>query len=99
MHGENETDPVLQFFGWKHLPPHLQKISKPFGQLAAHLVRTLPRSPERTTALQKLRESKDRAVTASLPPKVVRVEELEDNEESSDPQSPEQFLKNNPKTE
>jgi hypothetical protein len=81
MPGENETDPVLQFFGWKHLPLHHQKISKPFGQLAAHLVRTLPRCPERTTTLQKLREARDRAITASLSPMVVMVGDLEDNED------------------
>lgn len=34
---ENEFDPMLQFFAYEHLPAHLQKHSKPFGDLAKHL--------------------------------------------------------------
>jgi hypothetical protein len=55
---------ILQFFAYEHLPPHLQAVSKPFGELAQHLVTTLPRNPERTVALRKLLESKDAAVRA-----------------------------------
>lgn len=73
----NQTDPLLQHFRWKHLPEHLQKVSKPFGQLAARLVRELPRSPERTAALRKLLEAKDCAVRAAIPEAVVTTEELE----------------------
>jgi hypothetical protein len=54
---------LLQFFAYEHLPAHLQEVSKPFGELAKQLV-TLPRNPERTTALRKLLESKDCAVRA-----------------------------------
>lgn len=57
---------LLQFFTYSHLPEHLQKISKPFGDLANQLVETLPRNPERTTALRKLLEAKDCAVRASI---------------------------------
>lgn len=57
---------LLQFFAYAHLPEHLQTISKPFGELANHLVATLPRNPERTTALRKLLEAKDYAVRAQL---------------------------------
>ena len=57
-------DHIEQFFAYAHLPPHLQAVSKPFGDLAAHLVATLPRNPERTVALRKLLESKDAAVRA-----------------------------------
>ena len=46
------------------LPPHLQAVSKPFGDLAEQLVTTLPRNPERTVALRKLLEAKDAAVRA-----------------------------------
>lgn len=59
-------DYLLQFFVYEHLPPHLQAISKPFGDLARQLVETLPSNPERTTALRKLLEAKDCAVRASL---------------------------------
>jgi hypothetical protein len=59
-------DPLLQLFAFAHLPPHLQAISAPFGAMAARIVTTLPRNPERSTALRKLREAKDCAVTASI---------------------------------
>jgi len=55
---------ILQFFGYAHLPPHLQAVSKPFGDLADQIVATLPRNPERTVALRKLLEAKDAAVRA-----------------------------------
>ncbi len=57
---------LLQFFEFAHLPEHLQAVSKPFGELAHHLVVTLPRNPERTVALRKLLEAKDCAVRALL---------------------------------
>lgn len=55
---------ILQFFAYAHLPPHLQAVSKPFGDMAQQIVETLPRNPERTVALRKLLESKDAAVRA-----------------------------------
>ena len=57
---------LLQFFAYQHLPAHLQTISKPFGDLANQIAETLPRNPERTTALRKLLEAKDCAVRAQL---------------------------------
>jgi len=63
---ENQNEPMLQFFAYEHLPPHLQEISKPFGQMAQMLVMSLPRNPERTVALRKLLEAKDCAVRALL---------------------------------
>lgn len=57
---------LMQFFAYAHLPPHLQLISKPFGDLAEHLERELPANPETTTALRKLLEAKDCAVRAVL---------------------------------
>lgn len=55
---------IMQFFAYAHLPERLQAVSKPFGDLAASLVDTLPRNPERTVALRKLLEAKDAAVRA-----------------------------------
>lgn len=55
---------ILQFFAYAHLPPHLQAVSKPFGDMAQQIIDTLPRNPERTVALRKLLESKDAAVRA-----------------------------------
>jgi hypothetical protein len=60
------TDKLLQFFAYAHLPEVLQEISKPFGDLAEHIVATLPSNPERTVALRKLMEAKDCAVRARL---------------------------------
>lgn len=57
---------IEQFFAYEHLPPHLQEVSKPFGDLARSIIATLPRNPERTVALRKLLESKDAAVRAKL---------------------------------
>ena len=61
------TDPILHFFHYTHLPAALQSASKPFCDLAEHIVTTLPRNPERTVALRKLLEAKDAAVRANLP--------------------------------
>ena len=57
---------LLQFFAYEHLPPHLQAISKPFGDLARQLAATLPSNAESTTAMRKLLEAKDCAVRAIL---------------------------------
>ena len=74
------TDPLLQFFEYKHLPLELQMVSKPFCELAHAILKGdnvpesgtvtigpgLPRNPERTVALRKLLEAKDCAVRAVL---------------------------------
>ena len=73
------TEPIMQFFAYEHLPPHLQAVSKPFCDLARALVGDergmpegtptefpLPRNPERTVALRKLLDAKDAAVRARL---------------------------------
>jgi hypothetical protein len=60
------NEPLMQWFAYDHLPPHLQVVSRPFGELAEQIVRDLPRNPERTVALRKLLESKDCAVRALL---------------------------------
>lgn len=57
---------IMQFFAYEHLPPHLQAISKPFGDLAEHLRDTLPSNPEKSVALRKLLEAKDAAVRAAV---------------------------------
>jgi hypothetical protein len=59
-------DPIMQFFGFAHLRPDLQTVSRPFCELALLIVNTLPRNPERTVALRKLMEAKDCAVRALL---------------------------------
>jgi hypothetical protein len=59
-------EPMLQFFEFAHLRGDLQEHSKPFCELARHIVTSLPRNPERTAALRKLLEAKDCAVRAFL---------------------------------
>jgi ferritin-like protein len=60
------TDRMIQFFAYVHLPDTLQDISKPFAEMAHHIIATLPQNPERTVALRKLLEAKDCAVRAYL---------------------------------
>ena len=59
-------DPILRYFHYSHLPAALQEASKPFCDLAGHIVRTLPRNAERSVALRKLLEAKDAAVRANV---------------------------------
>lgn len=62
----NAVQFVLQFFEYKHLPESLQKVSKPFGNLAHELAQNLPSNPETTVALRKLLEAKDAAVRSLI---------------------------------
>lgn len=61
-----EQNYMLQFFAHGHLPEHLRAVSKPFSDLAHHIVKTLPNNPEQTVALRKLLEAKDCAVRSLL---------------------------------
>ncbi len=61
------VEPIMKFFKYSHLDEKLQTVSRPFAELAEHLVATLPRNAERTVALRKLLEGKDAAVRAALP--------------------------------
>ena len=75
-----DTEHILQFFAYDHLPSHLKTISKPFCELAHSIVfgdndprggnvtsgPPVPRNPDRTVALRKLLEAKDAAVRAVL---------------------------------
>lgn len=59
-------EPILQFFNYKHLPQHLQEVSKQFSELAHWVCCNTPRCQERTVALRKLLEAKDAAVRAEI---------------------------------
>lgn len=59
-------DHIVQFFAYEHLPEPLREVSKPFCDMAQHIVLNLPRNPERTVALRKLLEAKDAAVRAYI---------------------------------
>lgn len=50
---------TIQFFDYDHLPPHLQKVSKPIYDLAHLMEDTLPDGPEKSAGMRKLLEAKD----------------------------------------
>lgn len=58
--------PILKYFGYQHLPPHLQGVSAPIGNLAATMEGLLPDGPEKSAGLRKLLEAKDCFVRAAL---------------------------------
>lgn len=60
------VDHVLQFFTYEHLPENLQKISKPFAELAHQMVKEVPSNQEVTVGLRRLLEAKDCFVRAAL---------------------------------
>ena len=66
------ADRMLQFFQYKHLPEHLQAVSRPFCELAERIVAELPSNPERTVCLRKTLEAKDSAVRAVIEGEVSR---------------------------
>ena len=57
---------IMQYFEYKHLPENLQKVSKPFHELATTMEDSIPQGPEKTAGLRKLLESKDCMVRAAL---------------------------------
>jgi hypothetical protein len=59
---------LLELFEFKHLPEHLQEISRQFHDLAWDMVqRPTQRGAEQTTCLRKLLEAKDCAVRMGVP--------------------------------
>jgi hypothetical protein len=59
-------NPIIQFFSYSHLPPHLAEVSQQFSILADWMVENLPDSAERSAGLRKLLEAKHCAVRARL---------------------------------
>lgn len=57
---------TIKYFAYAHLPPHLQKVSKPIGDLAEKLEAELPDGPEKSAGMRKLLEAKDCFVRAAL---------------------------------
>lgn len=60
------TNPIIKHFEYKHLPEHLQVISRPFGKMAEYMNTTLPDCAEKSAGLRKLLEAKDCMVRAAL---------------------------------
>lgn len=61
-----KPSPIIRYFAYKHLPPHLQDISQPLGELAVLMDEGLPNGPEKSAGLRKLLEAKDCFVRAAL---------------------------------
>lgn len=61
-----QGEEMLHWFAFAHLPEGpMRETSRLFAHLAFMVVRTVPRSAERTVALRKLLEGKDAAVRAA----------------------------------
>lgn len=60
------TNQIMKYFAFEHLPPHLQEVSRPIGELAKAMDETLPDGDEKTQGLRKLLEAKDCFVRAKL---------------------------------
>lgn len=61
-------EPMLVWFEYRHLPEHLQVVSKSFFELADLVCSMCEPGPERSVSLRKLLEAKDAAVRARLKP-------------------------------
>lgn len=61
------ANPIMQFFAYRHLPEHLQAVSRVLGETAEILDAQLPNSAEKSAGLRKLLEAKDCFVRAALP--------------------------------
>lgn len=59
-------NPIMKYFEFKHLPEHLQAVSRPFGELAEQMNADLQDGPEKSAGLRKLLEAKDCMVRAAL---------------------------------
>lgn len=57
---------IMKYFEFKHLPEKLQKVSKPFCELAVDVCASYPDGAEKSACLRKLLEAKDCAVRAAL---------------------------------
>ena len=62
-----EQPPIMKFFAYEHLPPHLREVSQPVAELAQKMATELPPGPELSAGLRKLLEAKDCFVRAKLP--------------------------------
>ena len=66
IHDEDQMSPIIKYFAYEHLPPHLQAVSKPIGDLARQMDDDLPDGAEKSAGLRKLLEAKDCLVRAAL---------------------------------
>lgn len=64
--GKHMPSTTIQFFDYKHLPEHLQAVSKPVYDLAHQMEEFLPDGSEKSAGMRKLLEAKDCFVRAML---------------------------------
>ena len=57
---------TIKYFAYTHLPPKLQAVSKPLGDVAQLLEVLLPDGPEKSAGMRKLLEAKDCFVRSAL---------------------------------
>lgn len=57
---------ILKYFAFAHLPPKLQTVSKPIGELAQQMYSLLSDGPEKAAGMRKLLEAKDCFVRSAL---------------------------------
>lgn len=62
---QKKSSPIMKFFAWKHLPEHLQDVSRDVAGLAEKMD-ALPDGAEKSAGLRKLLEAKDCFVRARL---------------------------------
>lgn len=60
------NNPILKYFEYVHLPPHLQEVSKSICEVAKQVDEQLPQCAETSAGLRKLLEAKDCFVRAKL---------------------------------
>lgn len=63
----SQSEPIMKYFSYAHLPSHLQPVSKAIGDVALDMCGKIPRSAERAAGLRKLLEAKDCLVRAAMP--------------------------------
>ena len=61
-----DSNPIMRYFEYAHLPAHLQEVSAPICELAAQMDERLPDGPEKSAGLRKLLEAKDAFVRSIL---------------------------------
>lgn len=61
---------MIKWFGYSHLPEHLQKVSAHFSGLALWMMDNLDAGPEATEAMRKLLEAKDCGIRAYMETKL-----------------------------
>ena len=63
---EPNIKPIMKYFEYSHLPPHLLSVSLACAHLAREMENNLPNCAEKSAGMRKLLEAKDCFVRARL---------------------------------